>query len=121
MFEQVQLFKVKSVVDPIFKMAISILAMSIFSIAIRPHTWMPVALFVLACVFFAFGIICYGYFMAKDPTFLRSEEHELKKKALEMLNEKGKDYTTNDLLLLTNPFSEADLKMSSEKVTKLVE
>lgn len=40
--------------------------------------------------------IAYFYFMLKNPSFLRSEKHQIQQRALELLGERGKEFTYVD-------------------------
>jgi hypothetical protein len=103
LFEQIQLIKVKSVIDPLLKVGLFILTSAAFTNVLRPDSWISIALFVLACIFLFAALFFYYYFAMTDPSLLRSEEHEIRKRALEMLGDNDKKFNPADIMLIAKP------------------
>lgn len=57
---------------------------------------------VIGALGFLYYIIVYTYFMLTDPDRLQTETYQLKKQAIQMVGEKGHEYTDEELDAITN-------------------
>lgn len=120
-FDQVEKVQIKSVTDVLFKYGF--IGFSIgtigFAFAKIPQ-WMLIVIFSFSGLFLLIGLFFYIYFAVKKPEYLRSEIHQQRMRAMELLGDKDNVDNPNIIHLpaITNPNIKAEL---GEGTTKSIE
>lgn len=88
-------FKVRAVTDTplIFGTAILIIA-GVFSI-LGAANWLVILFAICACFLLVIGVSSYVFFAIKKPEFLRSEEYQTRKEAMEFLGDNERSLNPN--------------------------
>ena len=81
--------KIKNAMNPIVKILLFILSFSGALILFGPHFWIQILGASFASLAFLVGIFAYIYFMFKHPSMLQSEEYQIQKQALEIIQQQG--------------------------------
>ncbi len=104
-FNQVSSIKVKSVTDSLFKFGTFGLIIGVVSAIFSDKDWVVIVVFSFSALFYLIGLFFYCFFALKKPDYLRSEEYQTQKQALELLgdNERAHNQNLSHLHLITNP------------------
>ena len=81
--------KIKNAMNPIVKILLCLMPFAVGAMLLGKETWIQVlgAVFASLVVFVALG--AYIYFMFKNPQMLQSEEYQIQKQALEIIQQQG--------------------------------
>ena len=105
--EQIQKFQVKGVIDSPLKMGGYMTIATIIFAMVQPNHWLVFGLFTIsACIFGVCGFF-FLYYGFKSPDLLRSEDHQLRNKALDMYGNKNQQLNLRELNMITNPYYQA--------------
>ncbi|MFN0190231.1 MAG: hypothetical protein ACKVQV_16150 [Bacteroidia bacterium] len=117
-FDQVQSVQIKSVTDTLFKWGFGGLSLGTLGLAI-PNTpfWVPILVFSLSSLFLLVGLCMYVHFAFKNPEYLRSETHQQRMRAMDLLGDKDNADNPNilQLPLITNPRNKIEVGEGSPK------
>ncbi len=96
---------VKSVVDPLGKLMLIVLALFVIAAIFIKTTWPLIALIVIAGILLLMYVISYFYCLFKNPDLLRSEEYNIKKQVVEVMGDKDNHQLidTKHLASIANP------------------
>ena len=97
--------KVKSVTDSLFKFGMIGVFIGVLSAIFTDKDWVVIVVFAFSSLFFLIGLFFYCFFAIKKPDYLRSEEYQTQKQALELLgdNERAHNQNLLNIHLITNP------------------
>lgn len=97
--------KVKSVTDSLFKFGIIGMLIGVIAAIFSDKDWVIIVVFCFSSLFIIIGLYFYCFFALKKPDYLRSEEYQTQKQALELLgdNERANNRNLSQLHLITNP------------------
>ena len=104
-FNQVSSIKVKSVTDSLFKFGMIGLFIGVISAVFTDKDWVVIVIFSFSALFFLIGLFFSCFFAIKKPEYLRSEEYQTQKQALELLGDNERAHNRNllNIHLVTNP------------------
>ncbi|WP_298903189.1 hypothetical protein [uncultured Psychroserpens sp.] len=104
-FNQVSSIRVKSVTDSLFKFGMIGLLIGVISAIFSDKDWIVIIVFSFSALFILIGLFFYCFFAIKKPDYLRSEEYQTQKQALELLgdNERANNPNLSNIHLITNP------------------
>lgn len=93
---------VRSSVNPLLWAGL-VIALPLFYLADKTDSnGMRIAFFIIASLIVLSILFAYFYFMFIKPDYLRSEEYQLKKQALEIYGDQGKELTEQQIIDATS-------------------
>jgi len=111
-FDQIEQIQIKSVTDSLFKYGMLILAIggTISGFGHAPD-WTLIIIFCFGGLFLLVGLAAYIYFASTKPEYLRSETHQQRMRAMDLLGDKENADNPNILHLpsITNPYVKPEL------------
>ena len=110
--EHFEKIEVKSVTDPLFKYGLGMnLGAGAFAAFGHPQDWVLQILFGLGIACWVIALLAYIYFAIRSPEYLRSETHQQRMRAMDLLGDKENADNPNILNLpaITNPYSKLEL------------
>lgn len=117
-FDQINKVQIKSVTDTLFKYGFIGFSIGTLGLAIANlPQWVPIVIFSFSGLFLSVGLWAYVYFAFKKPEYLRSETHQQRMRAMDLLGDKDNADNPNilQLPLITNPHNKIEIGEGSPK------
>jgi len=117
-FDQVNSVQIKSITDALFKYGFIGFSIGTLGLAFaNPPQWVTIVIFSFSGLFLLVGLWIYVYFAFKNPEYLRSETHQQRMRAMDLLGDKDNADNPNilQLPLITNPQNKVEFGEGSPK------